>query len=371
MPGSFWNFVTCYETVMHIESTILDGLNSDPVLDASSLLNSYILDDENISQFFQTRLNSSYFDVESFISKFKNSHDPIILSLNIQSLNSKYNGLKDLTLRLQQFSIPLDIIILQETWEIKFPTLLSIPGFQNVIYRTREGMRGGGVGIYIRNGLSFTERRDLEDYSLKTFENITVEIHYPNRSILLSNIYRSPNPPPNFSISDHYDAFLDILDTHLARLSDLNKQVYLFTDSNINLFNLNESSFCSDYLDTLITNGFVQIISKATRIQNNKASLIDHIITNTNLTKYVTGTIIDDLSDHFVNFLQLSSIKNLKNNISTEKKRLKNEMNTNNLKIALQNTDWTPVNIYSLTLIAASMHFGIFLNRFMMNTSLK
>jgi hypothetical protein len=221
-------------------------------------------------------------------------------------------------------------------------------------------MRGGGLGIFIRNGLSFTERRDLEDYSLKTFENLTVEIHYPNRSILLSNIYRSPNPPPNTSITDHFDTFIDTLDTHLARLSDQNKQVYLFTDSNINLFNLYESSNCSDYLDTLITNGFVQIINKATRIQNNKASLIDHILTNTNLSEYITGTVIDDLSDHFVNFLQLTSIKNTKANISIEKKRLINEMNTNNLKNALSNTDWTPVYAHNDTDTSFNTFWNIF-----------
>ncbi len=140
---------------MHTNNVLLDGLNSDPQLDACQILNSYIHDDENISHFFQTRLDSSYFDLNSFSNSYKNSSEPIALSLNVQSLNSKYNGLKDLVAGLQRSNIPIDIIILQETWEIKFPDLLSIPGYQSVVYRTREGMRGGGVGIYVKNGLSF------------------------------------------------------------------------------------------------------------------------------------------------------------------------------------------------------------------------
>ncbi len=39
-------------TGMHTESTLLDGLNSDLSLDVSQILNAYIHDDENISQFF-------------------------------------------------------------------------------------------------------------------------------------------------------------------------------------------------------------------------------------------------------------------------------------------------------------------------------
>jgi hypothetical protein len=206
-------------------------------------------------------------------------------------------------------------------------------------------MRGGGVGIFVRTGLNFKERADLEDYSLKTFENIALEIQYPNKSILISNIYRSPTPPPNTPISDHLDNFLNTLDTHLARLSDQNKHTYIFTDTNINLLKLNESQTCTDYLDTLILNGFVQIINKATRIQNNKSSLIDHIMTNTNLVEYNAGTIIDDISDHFINFLQLTTEKTSKQKQKEDKKRIINETTTANLKNALNITDWTPVYV--------------------------
>jgi hypothetical protein len=213
--------------------------------------------------------------------------------------------------------------MLQETWEVRFPSSLSLPGFQPLVCRTRDGMRGGGVGIFVRTGLNFKERADLEDYSLKTFENIALEIQYPNKSIIISNIYRSPTPPPNTPISDHLDNFLNTLDTHLARLSDQNKHTYIFTDTNINLLKLNESQTCTDYLDTLIINGFVQIINKATRIQNNKSSLIDHIMTNTNLVEYNAGTIIDDISDHFINFLQLTTEKTSKQKQKEDKKRIK------------------------------------------------
>ena len=93
----------------------------------------------------------------------------------------------------------------------------------------------------------------------------------------------------------------------------------------------------------MIINGFVQLISKATRVQNNKKSLIDHIITNTNNTVYNAGTIIDDISDHFMNYIQLSNTKSLKNKIKESTKRQINEANMTRLKNALNVTDWANV----------------------------
>jgi hypothetical protein len=186
-------------------------------------------------------------------------------------------------------------------------------------------------------------RGDLEDYKLNTFENIVLEILYPNKSMIVSNIYRSPTPPPNLTVSDHTELFLNTLDSHLARLSELNKNVYVFTDSNINLLRLHDNPLCSDYLDTLILNGFIQIIGKATRIQHSIPSLIDHIFTNTNLTKYNAGTILDDLSDHFINYKQISPDKTHKPKQNPNIKRQITEMNMRNLKNALGHTDWAPV----------------------------
>jgi hypothetical protein len=211
------------------------------------------------------------------------------------------------------------------------------------------------VGIYVREGLNFKERHDLENYKLKTFENLVLEIQFPNKTYIVSNIYRSPNPPPNFTVGDHMDSFLETLDSHLARLSECNSHSYVFLDANINLLNLQTSPLCSTYLDTCITNGFLQLTCKATRTQNNRSSLIDHILTNSNLAKYNTGTIIDDISDHFMNFLQLGHIKNhSKTHAKATNRRIVNDTNIAKLKHALINTDWT--SIYNDTEVDSSFN---------------
>ena len=54
------------------------------------------------------------------------------------------------------------------------------------------------------------------------------------------------------------------------------------------------------YLDIVHSNSFLQTINKATRIQGNSYSLIDHIlINNVDYAKVNTGVVLTEISDHF------------------------------------------------------------------------
>jgi hypothetical protein len=61
----------------------LSNLNKNNTLDASQYLNSYIRDNDNVSQFFETNLKSEYYDTQSIINKYKNTNRPLVLSINI------------------------------------------------------------------------------------------------------------------------------------------------------------------------------------------------------------------------------------------------------------------------------------------------
>jgi hypothetical protein len=86
---------------------------------------------------------SKFYDVEVFIETFKNTKLPIFINLNIQSLNAKYNKLNDLVNRLLQNKVPIQIIALQETWNIKYVNSVELPGFQKLIFKNRSIGRGG------------------------------------------------------------------------------------------------------------------------------------------------------------------------------------------------------------------------------------
>jgi hypothetical protein len=86
-------------------------------------------------------------------------------------------------------NVQVDLIIIQETWEIKHVDLLLLSGFQKNIHCSRKNMICGGVGIFVRKGVHFKIRNDLEAFHQKTFENLVIELNYPNKSFVISNIY--------------------------------------------------------------------------------------------------------------------------------------------------------------------------------------
>jgi hypothetical protein len=91
------------------------------------------------------------------------------------------------------------------------------------------------------------------------------------------------------------------MEKFLLLLSDLNatnKTSYLFLDANINLLNLHQPDV-SNYMNTILENGFLQIVLKATRIHNDSKTLIDHVLSNARSLQFRSGTLITDISDHF------------------------------------------------------------------------
>ena len=81
--------------------------------------------DTDINNDIYTGLNidSIFYDMDSFIKKFSNSKSPLFMNLNVQSLNSKHEKLKNFVLALSNKGIVIDIIAIQETWSIKYPEL--------------------------------------------------------------------------------------------------------------------------------------------------------------------------------------------------------------------------------------------------------
>jgi len=100
---------------------------------------------------------------------------PIFLSLNAQSLQSKYEKLCAFILELCNNDILIDAIAIQETWQLPYPDLMQIPGY-TLHYKTRVFSRGGGVGFYIRNDLNSKIIENLSTFHEIFFECTTVEI---------------------------------------------------------------------------------------------------------------------------------------------------------------------------------------------------
>jgi hypothetical protein len=115
--------------------------------------------------------------------------------------------------------------------------------------------------------------------------------------------------PSNVTQNQQIKNFLIKFSDLLQNIQSKKLESYIFIDSNLDLLNLRQQN-AENYLNIILEKSFLQRISKATRIQNNSKSLIDHILFNSNGTDFLSGTIVSDLSDHFFMFIaRLLSVK--------------------------------------------------------------
>jgi len=108
----------------------LNLLNNDMSLDFLHQYNQIYIDQDRETDPYMNRNLNCQFHNMSALSSIPNAEImPIYLSVNIQSLNSKFEQLKEQILDLQNQNLKVDAIAIQETWEIKYPDTLTIPGF--------------------------------------------------------------------------------------------------------------------------------------------------------------------------------------------------------------------------------------------------
>jgi hypothetical protein len=108
-------------------------------------------------------------------------------------------------------NINIEIIALQETWDVKYPDLFPITGFNPLICKRRRGMRGGGVGFYVKEGLRAEILENLSPFENKIIEALTIQLSYPtsNKKILLTSLYRSNGIIANVTQGQQIERFFE------------------------------------------------------------------------------------------------------------------------------------------------------------------
>ena len=117
------------------------------------------------------------------------------------------------------------------------------------------------------------------------------------KKIVIGSIYR-PNKVPGLTFTDQYAQFSELLTNLLSELSSL-EHVFLYGDFNLNIPDVAGNKFISDYVDNIFAFGLLQLITRPTRVSENTATLLDHILTNSTLQQHETFILCSRLSDHF------------------------------------------------------------------------
>jgi len=120
----------------------------------------------------------------------------------------------------------LDILCITETWisvNDNFATRNVTPIGYNIISNSRNGKRGGGVAVILKDHLAY---KKLVTVVCDTFEVLLLRVTSCTKSFVIATIYRSPGPLANF---------LTELNNFIANLVSNSDDFVLAGDFNIHM----------------------------------------------------------------------------------------------------------------------------------------
>ena len=321
-------------------------LSTDPTYD---FLNNILHNntDDDFSFFTSSDGSSSPYDTININCKYSSFEDCTkidnkfitILSLNVQSLNAKFSEIKDIICEMDILGNAPDVICLQELWQFPVDTSFKLNGYQDLQYRLRaDHIQGGGVGIYIRNGLNFVIDPVLSIFHDRIFETLFIEILTGNKKVYIGSVYR-PNNHPTLSSGEIFDISMDLLTNILNNINEKNTTAFIFGDFNLDVLKYSKCTQVTNYIDLLFSQGFIQTVTRPTRCSRNTATIIDHCITNSTYLSHESNIITSLISDHFPIFYTLKNNTKDKHQKFIQSRNF-SEDNFKKFKESLKGIDW-------------------------------
>ena len=304
---------------------------------------------------------------EQYLPRYISSHPQDIFSicsLNAQSLHAKFTDIKNFLCKINDGSSNLDILTISESW-VKDFSLYNIENY-NLFGSSRPQGRGGGTAIYIHNSSTAKQILNPNFFVSNIFEATVLEINLKGKfKFILVSIYR-PNNHDNLTPNAQIDSFLLQLEKCLDILEKNNKPVIFAGDFNLDLLksnDLNDNS--TKLLETFLVSGYIQTISKATRITNDTFSLIDNFFVKDMIDKLDKNFVVTtDISDHFPIISTYTLNKNKAKPPLPPKKRAMSEANYIAFSESLGRLSWLEVINCDCPNAAYDTFFNLFNQRY-------
>ena len=166
----------------------LDNLSNNPAFNFLNVLSNCSAEDDNSfisidSPFNSTDISCQYMCEKEFTDKFSSLRKPSVLSLNIQSLASKFVELCAVIYSLMAKNYAPDIICLQEIWRLTDSSFFNLHGYQPLEFKSwQNDAQGGGVDIYIKNNLNYTLNEEMSVFHDRILETIFVNVSFGSKN---------------------------------------------------------------------------------------------------------------------------------------------------------------------------------------------
>ena len=285
--------------ILHFEKRIGDCVNATMCNDSKHHLipKKCIPILENHDLFVSDTSTSFTNNIQDIYSFDFNSKGINIGNLNVQGIcGDKMSKFSEITsLLTAPANSGLHIFGMSETKlkEHKPNDVFKIAGFQLPFRKDNNTNGGGGIIVYVRDGILAKRREDLETHDIAC---LWIEI-CPNKgkSFLVGTIYRPPDSKIEYN--DRFEEFIDFV-------SNQNKEFILLGDFNRNLLSQEIDRDWGNFTSSL---GLTQLISEPTRVTQESRTLIDHIYTNNEETIQCVSVEKMCISDHFAVFCNRKS----------------------------------------------------------------
>ncbi|KAK9695967.1 hypothetical protein QE152_g32210 [Popillia japonica] len=230
----------------------------------------------------------------------------------------------------------LDILALSETWlnDAVPDEQILIPNYN--IYRCDQPSRGEGVAISVWNTILC---KVICSGNNNDLEFIFIKFRLSNKTYGVGCLYRAPISDVTMSLS--------ALESLMSEVFLVVDEVICLGDLNINLFNINTSkvekfySFCESF-------GLTQVINEPTRITAYSSTLIDVVLVTVTDASLVAGVRLIDLpsvSDHMF-ILATLNIKNPRETIKMYTYRDFSTFEIANFSETLKSIEWHNVYLF-------------------------
>jgi endonuclease/exonuclease/phosphatase family metal-dependent hydrolase len=255
----------------------------------------------------------NYVDESQFVNTFCNLKNIAIMTFNIQSISAKFHEFSEMINQMGAKNCAPDVICLQELWQFPDHVDFTLTAYHNLVYKLRRNnVQGGGVGIFVKKNLKFKLLPEKSVFVDRVLESIFVEIEFDrNNTCIIGSVYR-PGSHPDLTENEQFTQFTDLFSNICNEISACNSQSYIMGDINLNALLYDSCAKTTEFIDLLFSFGLLQVVSKPTRVTQNSATLIDHVITNprSNSALLKSVIIISRISDHFpiVHFKQTNKI---------------------------------------------------------------
>ena len=231
-----------------------------------------------------------------------------LITINIANILSKLNNFKIFLSNLSGKQNKPEIISVVET-HISENTNLGydknelsniLPGYK-FFYKGRKVKKGGGVGVFVEEGLAGEVEVGLSDkgafFIEETFE--TIILKFPNiitdennskaKDLVLLVIYRQPE-------NNNTDTFLKEIEKCLKCINKKNNRIVVTGDINLDLLKHEHHLPTASYLDVVMSHGLLPRIVRPTRIKHKSASLIDHFFTANDDKTLLSGILATEIA---------------------------------------------------------------------------